>query len=296
MYANCDITSDKFSITKCFNQMRYVKNSPRIEWCENFSSSSSEDRWKPGGFFSLADCTNVAASSNRNREKPNLSSLSATIKHALRRVSPFFFTPLLALSRVPVQRRHTGNCRRPVWNSYIVAWFTCLSYQKQRTSSADVTPCHLVWRLLSHRVSLAYSFRLSLARILSAIARGLSWVSNYYAEWLPYRSDSELKRDHFKRISPQRNVITFHVSISLIRCTIVVRFGTTYHFMSRLAHTLRYTVLLEEQGALRKTVFNLQCNPLLPPLSLSHTHILSTQTRLLCFNSVFKSDLLAHLG
>jgi len=105
-----------------FNQMRHVKNPRDVEWLKNFS------RWRKTGtegFFSLTDCTSDAMSPNgtrhRNREKPNLSSLPPTIKHALHRVSSFFFMPLL-LYRGESCDGDTSYRRRPVWDFYNVAW------------------------------------------------------------------------------------------------------------------------------------------------------------------------------
>lgn len=52
-----------------------------------------------GGYFSLADCTSNAASSNRNREKPNLSSLPPTHQARSAPRLTLFFMPFLALSQ-----------------------------------------------------------------------------------------------------------------------------------------------------------------------------------------------------
>lgn len=96
-----------------------------------------EDRWEPGGFFSLADCTSDAVSSNRNREKPNLSSLPPTIKHALHCVSPFFFVPLLRLSQAsPTETLATVVT--PSGTLTMSRWFTCLSYQKRRSQTSTL--------------------------------------------------------------------------------------------------------------------------------------------------------------
>lgn len=138
--------------------MRYVRNFQDMERHENFSSSSIARREKgTRESFSLADCTSVAWR-HRNREKPNLSSLLPTIKHTLHRVSPFFFMPFPPLFPSLVDGGDTDNCRRPVWDFYNVAWFTCFPYQKRRSQTELTFPSSGSRQLLSLCVSLSSPF------------------------------------------------------------------------------------------------------------------------------------------
>jgi len=101
---------------------------------QKFLKLQRRHRWKLG--YSFADSTSDATSSDRNREKPNLSSLPLTIKYALHRV--FHRFSLCHSSHFPKPTEILVTVVTLSGDSYNVVWFTCLTYQKRRIP-VDIT-------------------------------------------------------------------------------------------------------------------------------------------------------------
>lgn len=182
----------------------------RISSIRNGTKISQAPTWrseKTGRFFSLADCTSDATS-NCNREKPNLSSLPPTIKHALHRVSPFFFMPFLALSQAETQRRLSSSYPgMSTMSRGLRAFLTKNSDPRHRHFF------HLGSDGYYHFVSFSF---ISFFGILSVIVK--KTLSRMY--WIIICRAILISVITLIHISAVNNMITFHISISLIQRTI----------------------------------------------------------------------------